>query len=717
MNNYSIFLLCLFLCCPRIFATPYRSIESIRSLSPAEAERGGAVELESQIVWLDPLRGSFFINDGHTGMYVQRRLPAGEKNTLQVGDWVRIKGATLRGSFAPAILSKSVAVLGRRPLPKPKKYWADLLFSPLIDCDWMAMHGRLISYEVIEDSYVIIAEVMRDERIMYVHIPDSPQNEKRLAQLLFQWVRFNAVAGTVGNSNRQSVGRVFHVSSAQDFQSEGGSLNEALSSVSPAQPIHELMRLGMNHISITKTYGTVTHLSERELFLRGEEGALQVWMQKTPDLQTGDVVEVIGLTKPESVSPAFRACAVNVIQHGAVPEPVRLESLRAVVDKLNYDLVEIDAELVEVGYSFGPLNAKRTPKKQITLLCRSDGQLFRAKLPVGVIPAAAVQAGARLRLTGLCHVTNSSWRPWQLAVGGCWLQLRQAGDIDVIAAAPWWTPKRLFWLAGSTVGLSLFFLIWIGLLRKTVERQTEIIGEKIEQEAILDERQRIARELHDNLEQGLAGAIFQLGGFRRLYQKGLAKNKERLEQLLAGESVDRAALLDCSGDWQTDAAQHAEVLSAVEHMLRHCSEESRSSILDLRGGLLEKMSLIDAVETTLNALTAERGLPITLQVQGTPVSFSRTAERNILLVIKEAVSNAARHANPTRVDVTLDYGAGLRVTVIDDGSGFEVATQLRSGRFGLPGMQERMNNLKGELRIESVLGKGTTVIARLLGKS
>ncbi|QBG46710.1 sensor histidine kinase [Verrucomicrobia bacterium S94] len=697
----------LFLAGLQVWGAPLSRIPEIRNLTPEIADQKQAVELEAQIVWVDPVRGSFFLNDGAHGIYVRHRQKPGEKVCLKPGDVVRVSGVTGAGGFAAEIIAENVQILEHRALPKGRALWPTHLHSPEVDCDWFFMAGRLVSYEVIEESFVIMAEMIRDEQIMHLQIPDTPDNRKRMAALMFHWVEFNAVAGTVNNSSRQIVGRIFHVSSAGDFKVSGVSLKEALSEVKEAIPIHELMRQGMRLHSIVKTYGTVTHVGNRELFLRGEQAALYVQIQDPGSVVVGDRVEVVGLVNPHPVSPAMRAHSVHVIDHGGSPEPIRLNSLSGITDRYNFDLVQIDAKLVETGNSFQLSNGRGNPQKLIKLLCRSDNRLFEANLQAGAELPESIRSGAMVRLTGLCHVNRGNWRAWHLDIQGIRLELRSAADIQLMEAAPWWTVKRMLWVVGMILLIALVFLVWVLLLRKTVERQTGIIGEKMEQEAVLNERQRIARELHDNLEQSLAGAIFRLGGVRFIQESNIQENQELFEQTLNGSvSVEQL-----HAAWRESVEKSNADLESVEHMLSYCSAESRTSILDLRGGLLESMDLVGAAGITLKTLNGQWNASSELRVEGTPRRFAREAERNVLLVIKESVSNAIRHAEAEHIIVTLDYSAGFRVEIRDDGCGFDVSAAEKSGRFGLRGMCERMRNVGSTLKIQSAPGKGTTISA------
>ncbi len=685
----------VFLSCST-FAEPLKTIEEIRNLPPEIAAEGLPVEIKSQIVWVDPLRGSFFVNDGKLGIFVGYRIKPGETSEFIRGDWVQITGKTDAGNYAPTILPEKIVQLENGPLPEARDFWGDHLFSPNIDCDWMKMHGRLISYEVFPDPTMrlITAELLRENRSIFVHIPYSEASEERLSKLLFEWVYFNAVASTVHNENRQTVGKVFYISSADDFNVRGATLRKSLDGLSKAVPINELLRIGQNQLAVVKTEGTVTYANDREIFLRGDNAALQVQMQNAPELKEGDFVEVVGLPWGTKISPAFRGYRVKFLEHREAPTPVKIDSVLSISSALNFDLVEIEAELVEVGTSFGAISAKIQPNKEITLLCRSGENLFEARLPANCEEIKGLEPGAKLRLTGLCHAMRSEWRKWMLNLIGFSLQLRSADDVVIIENASWWTKSRLFWLAGGAAGFALLFLGWVSLLRKTVSKQTGIISEKIEQEAVLQERQRIARELHDNLEQGIAGAIFQLGGFRRMQQR-IFKDLELSET--------------------EEIKQCDDAILTVERILRRCSEESRSTILELRGGLLERMDFVSAVRVSLENLQEERGVKTQLKIDGEIRRFNQSTERNLLLFIKEATENAAKHSESDEICVELIFSdAGFSVSISEDGKGFDVEKARKSGRFGLLGMKERVEQIGGKLEISSRFGEGSLIKATFL---
>ncbi|MBL1127447.1 MAG: GAF domain-containing sensor histidine kinase [Chloroflexi bacterium] len=197
----------------------------------------------------------------------------------------------------------------------------------------------------------------------------------------------------------------------------------------------------------------------------------------------------------------------------------------------------------------------------------------------------------------------------------------------------------------------------------------------------LEERNRLAREIHDTLAQGLTAVSLQL------------------------ESAD--ALLEA------DAAP-AKVRQVVQHALaltRANLEEARRSVLDLRAAPLEGRTLVEA----LAALAEQTAVPVDLLVQGGVRPLPRRLETGLYRLAQEALQNVSRHAQARRAVVELAFRpAEIRLTVADDGVGFD-PTAVPPDRFGLIGMNERVRLLNGRLHLQSAPGEGTHIEVVLPG--
>jgi ligand-binding sensor domain-containing protein/signal transduction histidine kinase len=201
--------------------------------------------------------------------------------------------------------------------------------------------------------------------------------------------------------------------------------------------------------------------------------------------------------------------------------------------------------------------------------------------------------------------------------------------------------------------------------------------------AVAAERERIAREWHDSLAQGIAAVGIQLQAIK--------------DKVLDPEEVRR----------------HAEI---AWRMVQSSLEQVRGSIWALRARNLEGAGLAVVVQETLGFFTTGTRVAGTVVVEGSPYPLHPDVEWNALRIVQEAITNAIRHAGARRLDVTVAYDAGLlRLSVRDDGRGFDGEHALGSSElhFGLLGMRERAMALGGTLSIESELGRGTNVLAGL----
>ena len=210
------------------------------------------------------------------------------------------------------------------------------------------------------------------------------------------------------------------------------------------------------------------------------------------------------------------------------------------------------------------------------------------------------------------------------------------------------------------------------------QRQSERLAEKTRQAAILEERNRLAREMHDTLAQGFTGIMMQL------------------------EVV--AALLPES------ARQAREHLALAHDLARDSLAEARRSVQALRPTTLEQADLAAALARLAEEMTATTPLDVTFHIQGARRPLPREMERQLFRIGQEALTNALRHAQATRMDVELGFHLKhVRLRVWDNGRGFEVEKAASGSTLGLLGMRERAVQVGGALGIESRPGHGTTV--------
>ena len=197
---------------------------------------------------------------------------------------------------------------------------------------------------------------------------------------------------------------------------------------------------------------------------------------------------------------------------------------------------------------------------------------------------------------------------------------------------------------------------------------------------VLAERARLAREVHDTLAQGYAGIASQL------------------------DVVEMAM--------PPDAGKARSALDFARRMARHSLTEARRSLMDLRASALEDQDLAVALESGADRWAATSGIAVKVDINGDVSRLPEEIAHHVFRIAQEAVANAVNHAAPHRIDMELKIvPRQLSLHVKDDGCGFDPrdAFQSRHGNFGLIGMRERAERIKGELHLHSHRGEGTRV--------
>ncbi|MFC6083046.1 sensor histidine kinase [Sphaerisporangium aureirubrum] len=204
---------------------------------------------------------------------------------------------------------------------------------------------------------------------------------------------------------------------------------------------------------------------------------------------------------------------------------------------------------------------------------------------------------------------------------------------------------------------------------------------------VLDERRRMAREIHDTLAQGLAGIIAQLQAAEQMHE--------------------------VPAQWQRPFA-------AVKGLARETLSEARRSVDALRPEPLETTRLGDALAEVAGRWSRLHGLAVQVTTTGTVRPMAPEAEFALLRTAQEALANVAKHAGATRAGVTLSYlDHEVALDVRDDGKGFDPAhlgaspTSPSGGGFGLTIMRQRLEELSGSLQVESEPGAGTGISASI----
>ncbi len=206
---------------------------------------------------------------------------------------------------------------------------------------------------------------------------------------------------------------------------------------------------------------------------------------------------------------------------------------------------------------------------------------------------------------------------------------------------------------------------------------------KSTQLGILEERNRLAREIHDTIAQGLTAVTLKL------------ETADALLEMEVNPTQTRQTVQDALALTQTNL------------------EEVRRSVLDLRAAPLEGRNLVEALTALQEDISQTHNMPINFSVSGRDTPLPVRLEVGLYRIAQEALNNIARHAEATEVTLDLVILPKLvTLTILDNGVGFD-PSKVRKGRFGLIGLSERVKLLGGQLEMDTSPGSGVQLVARI----
>ena len=345
------------------------------------------------------------------------------------------------------------------------------------------------------------------------------------------------------------------------------------------------------------------------------------------------------------------------------------------------------AKWVELG---GLVKRIRHGKDDETIFALEDGGHSVDVLVTDRSAALPLAEGCRVRVIGVCVMEKEPWRPNSIIprITGISIVVNDPKDIRILSRPSWWTPARLVLVIAALLAALGLILVWNFALRLLVARRSRQLFKaeiaKVDAQLRIDERTRLAAELHDSVAQNLSGVSLQI---------------DAAERLLDGER-DRLA----------------EKLHLASIALKSSRIELRNCLWDLRNQALDKPDMNAAILKTLAPHLGDTRLTVRFNIRRALIS-DNTAHA-ILRIIRELVSNAIRHGQAKTIRIAGGRDGGrILFSVRDDGCGFDpdAVPGMRQGHFGLSGIRERIRKLNGTLEITSSPGTGAKFTISLEG--
>jgi signal transduction histidine kinase len=699
--------------CPDLaFATePLRSLADIVALAPDDLDSRRPAVVHGVVTLTDPLviqdgdhaialaaPASFAVGNGDSPPPLDPIPP--------LGTWLEVTGFVDPEGRAPTVAVEYLRRLGTRPLPEPVPFDPAQFFAG--GSAWRRIRASGVVQAVLDNPEgwsLIFESASRRFRVLI----DKTLVESRPDWLIDADVELVGVNNGVYNNRREFIVPRLEVASLDDVRVVRARAADAFDlSVTPLRAIAR-SRVHERGGHRVRTEGVVSFAVPGFLFVQDDAGGVRVDLTPDPGVtsmfQPGDRVDVAGFPDVTSGIGGLAWAIARKTSSGPAPAPVPIQP--SAILRINQASYKTEQRATPGNYEgclircVARVEAVNTSPAGTVLTLLEQGEAFTATLADGGDAAGPqIEPGTDVELTGIVRTQRTLERlgdlfkhtltPFHVEI-----LVRGADGIRILRLPPWWTPRRLAIALGAIATVLGLAIAWVILLRREVASQTRLLAHEmrsrrdaaIEFDATLRERSRLAANLHDTLLQALAGSVLQIDLCRRS---------------LAGRRVEAAG----------------DQLDVAKRMVKHAADDLRNSVWALRTAPLAGRSLPDSLRAIVSQLGGDAPGQLRLRLDGESFPLPRFVAGNLLLVAQEAIRNAQHHAAATAIDVTVRFDAPARrvaLTVSDDGTGFAWGTQRgpERGHFGLQGMRERIEAIRGRFAVETAPGRGTRVTAEV----
>lgn len=658
----------------------------------------------------DEWGGRFFVQDETAGVFVENI----STNRPAPGDLLEIEGVSHPGGYAPIISRPQWRKLGTAPLPSAKVVPIERVMAGMEDSQRIEISGIVRAFRPFDR--VTVFEIVSGGYRLDVSVPSLDRVEPK--SLVGAKVHARGTAATFYSGKlRHLITVAVHVPVPEDFVVE---------KVEPSDPFTQTV-IPLNHLAQYRrdrdlgrrvhVKGVVTCQRRGEdLFLQDATGGMQIKSRQLEPVSPGDVVEAAGFPNFERFLPVLEDAVFR-----KTAEPPRTPVSQAVaIGELeggfrHADMITLQGRVLDSSVArFGQLPGPTLNRTVLTI--QSSNVTFTVEGPFAGADTVSktIGIGSLVEVNGVCLMRIAEDGKAQ----SLRLLLPTARDIRIVQAPSWWTPRRLLYGLAAVLGVLLVAISWIAMiyrkntslkllvrekeqaqvdLQNANDRLEERVRERSAQlqlqitarreaelqfKAVLNERTRLAQELHDTLEQTLTGIALQM------------------------DTAARCAAAN------PDRAQHH--MQLARNLVAQSQAEVRCSVWDLRSRALDQNDLPDLLRRICRQLTEDTSIQVEVTTQGRIRPLPEVIEENLLRVAQEALTNILKHARATGATLALDYGPqNVVLAVTDNGVGFDMKLQAgpREGHFGLLGITERTKRLHGTVSINSTPGAGTTVRA------
>ena len=634
---------------------------------------------------------SFAVEDDTGAMLLWKAHVDWADKSFTAGTLVRAQGFIGTGRRSKHAYAKCEAVtpISSGPAPKPVTVTATEFLSGKFDCRLVTIRGtvRDMVTDEIDPNYTYVIVKIGDETISMPCSKDNPS----LARLsIGTEIEVSGICAPTILGVRRQIGRTLSptcVTISEPSSSTGKPFDAPMAT--------DFLYLRPQDVAVLdrhKVKGRVVAAwhGDSALVMADSGRVTRIETDAGCAPSYGDCIEAVGF--PES--DLYNVNLSRVVWRKTSPMAMPDEKPRDVsADALQTD--EGGRRCFDIGFHGHAIRlsgiVRNLPGEE-----NGDGRfnIENGKFVVSVDATATPEAmrdlaiGCKISVAGTCVMDIDNWRPNLPfpAIRGFFVVVRKPADVEILSRPSWWTPPRLLAVVGVLALFLAASLVWTALLKRLAERRGKELAAtaiaKVESELKVDERTRLAVELHDSISQNLTGISLAIQAADRLSESAPEGLRNNLK--LAASSLDS------------------------------CRRELKNCLWDLRNNTLDETDMNEAIHRTLSPHVGDAELHVRFNIPRE--RFSDKTAHTILHVLRELATNAVRHGHAANVRIAGSLeGEELRLSVRDDGCGFDPANcpGMDAGHFGLQGVRERVNSLEGAMEIQSTPGEGAKVTIRL----
>jgi signal transduction histidine kinase len=678
VRYYLIFTIISFFTITNVQATEIlRKIKEIKSLTVEQANLALPCELEAVVIYLVKENGTItdlIVHDGETGIFCGKLN--NKPREINVGSLVKLKGSTFKGGFIPTVNVSEIEKLGEAVIPTHKNVNYEQLSSGRYDCDLISIKGivrsvTLVSNVIPHSTAVVIS---CDSQRLGVRMPAA--FFPIMHSLIDHQVEAHGVGACFFNSARQIISPMMWIANSQDVKTL-----HAPDILPPLIPASNLFiydyKTDWNHR--LRVIGTVTaHHGKSRFYLSDQNMGLAVDTIEEKRPPIGSTVEVTGFARQSHFGALLEDATLKIINSiGKIDPPTIAPASAGVYESALVRLKGTVTNIIE-------------NERAAQFFLSASNMSIIGRLPKeNHFHMPQVRVGAEVELTGVVQVE----RPNEDAfLKGCVIErfellMRTPSDLKIIHPGPWWTLNKFTAILGSLLGFGviMFATRWRRARRRFYEQTLARRDAEGRFSAVLAERNRMARDIHDTLAQGLTAISTRIEAAK--------------DALSMSSSLEKV---------------HTHLIRAKE-IVTITLDEARRSVWEMRSQALENKNLTQAIGSIVEQLNEGSNTPqIAIMMVGTARRTVPATENALLRLAQESLTNAIRYAAANRITITCYFEASrLGIKVEDDGCGF--ITDDKKAGFGISGMRERIESLGGHLLMTSELSHGTKIQAWLPG--